>query len=114
MGMSNISDALPQEFAELEALVPNWTFPTERERRHACAGTPMSEIRAFYALVGPRMEAIAAYLDTFPMGILPKPQNNLLMLAQIYMEVAVCVEFLGAPDMGPEQISPDRWFILDV
>lgn len=108
------SSELPSGFADMEAFVDGWARPTERERRHICASKTMSEIQSYYDRVGPRISAIAAHLDAFPMTALPEREAKLCMLAQMYMETAVVVEFLHAPDMGPEQISQDRWHILDV
>jgi hypothetical protein len=113
-GMSTTLSFLPVEFADLESLVVKWALPTERERRHGCAASSMREISDYYERVGPRIDAIAEYLDSFPMGTLPPPQARLLMLAQSYMEAAVCIEFIGKPDMGADQISSERWHIRDV
>lgn len=115
MGATTLpSSELPASFGELEHLVEGWARPTERERRHLCASKAMPEIEDYYALVGPQLTKIADYLNQFPMAPLPPAENNLFMLAQMYMEVAVCVEFLKGPEMGPIQIPQDRWHIMTV
>jgi hypothetical protein len=111
---SGASNLLPEGFSNLEHLVSGWARPTERERRHLCAAKSMADIEAYYTLLGPNILTIAEHLDAFPMQKLPEPEARLMMLAQMHLETAVAVEFLHAPDMGPEQITPDRWHILDV
>ena len=106
--------ALPAGFTDLEDLVPGWARRTERERRHLCAAKDMGDISDYYRRVGPRIIAMATHLDQFPMDTLALAEANLLMLAKMHMEVAVAVEFLHAPDMGPMQITQERWHIHTV
>lgn len=101
---------IPAGFASLEPLVSEWSLETQHERREKRATSAFSELRAFYDLVGPRVRDIAAHLDGFPMGALPAPQQTLLQLALMYMEVALAVEFYGQPEVEgwfPRQ----RWVI---
>jgi hypothetical protein len=102
--------AMPAEFRELENLVQRWSLATEHERRERRARAEFPELRAYYDVVGPRMRDIAAHLDTYPMGILPAPQNSLLQLALMYMEVAIAVEFYGRPELR-DGFPRQRWVI---
>jgi hypothetical protein len=91
--------ALPGAFESLEPLVRDWSRGTEHERREKRASATFEALRAYYDRVGPRMREIAAHLDTFPMGTLPAPQQALLQLALMFMEVALAVEFYGQPEV---------------
>ena len=102
--------ALPAEFRELENLVQEWSVATEHERRERRATAEFQELRAYYDVVGPRMRNIAAHLDAYPMGKLPAPQQSLLQLALMYMEVAIAVEFYGQPELR-NGFPRQRWVI---
>ena len=102
---------LPRGFEHLQDLVPEWTKPTEHERRERRATSSMSALRSYHARLSPTIEGIARHLDAFPMGpSLPLPELWLLQLAQMYMEVAWAVEVLDAPE-EPDQVPRERWQI---
>jgi len=74
----------------------------------------MPVLHEYYNLVGPLVPAIAAHLDTFTVNApLPDPERRLFQLAQMYMEVAWAVEFVGEPE-EPGQVPRQRWHIHDV
>ena len=101
---------LPDTFAGLEPLLDAWSLATENERREKRATSTFGELRAYYELVGPRVRDIAAHLDAHPMGTLPAPQQALLQLALMFMEVALAVEFYGQPEVR-DGFPRQRWVI---
>lgn len=102
---------LPQGFESLAHLAPHWAHATEHARREKRATSSMADLRAYYDLVGPLVPAIANHLDSFPVSApLPAPEGRLFRLAQMYMEVAWAVEFVGEPE-EPGQVPRDRWQI---
>ena len=103
-------NSLPNGFHILECRIGDWALKTEQERREKRATSSFEELRAYYDVVGPQMRAIAAHLDTFPMGVLPGPELALLNLAQMFMEVAIAVEFYGQPEL-PRGFPRQRWVI---
>lgn len=104
---------LPAGFTSLELLVEKWAIGTESQRRARRAASSMQELHAYYGLVGPQMRAIAAHLDSFAIGPLPEPEQRLLHLAQMFMEVAIAVEFFGQPEL-PEGFPRERYVSADV
>lgn len=105
---------LPGGFERLQELVADWIHETEHGRREKRATSPMSELQAFYDLVGPMTVQIAQHLDEFPIDRpLPDPQRALFRLGQMYTEVAWAVEFVGEPE-EPGQVPRDRWRIADI
>jgi len=106
--------SLPQGFESLAHLTADWVHATENARREKRATSSMEDLRAYYELVGPLVPAIAAHLDSFPVDApLPPPELRLLRLAQMYMEVAWAVEFVGEPE-EPGQVPRHRWRVHDV
>jgi hypothetical protein len=106
--------SLPQGFENLAHLVARWAHDSEHARREQRATSSMAELREYYDLVGPLVPAIAEHLDTFPVSApLPAPQCRLFELAQMYMEVAWAVEFVGEPE-EPGQVPRERWRVHDV
>jgi hypothetical protein len=101
---------LPEAFQELAPLVQAWSHTSEYARREKRATASIEELRAYYDLVGPKMREIAAHLNPYPMGALPAPQQALLQLALIFMEVALAVEFYGQPEV-PGGFPRSRWVI---
>lgn len=106
--------SLPQGFEELTPLAGEWTYATENARREKRATSSMLVLREYYNLVGPLVPAIADHLDAFTVNEpLPGPEHRLFQLAQMYMEVAWAVEFVGEPE-EPGQVPRQRWHIHDV
>jgi hypothetical protein len=109
-GTQSRPNALPDGFADLEPLVGDWSFGSEHDRREKRATSSFDELHAYYGLAGPRVREIAAHLDGFPMGTLPAPQQHLLQLAFMFMEVAMAVEFYGQPEVR-DGFPRQRWVI---
>jgi hypothetical protein len=105
--------SLPDGFESLEPLVAAWSLASEHERREQRASSSFAELQTYYALVGPRIRDIAAHLDAYPMGVLPAPQQALLQLALMFMEVALAVEFYGQPEVR-DSFPRQRWVIAPV
>jgi hypothetical protein len=106
--------SLPQGFESLAHLAAQWAHATEYARREKRATSSMSDLRAYYDLVGPLVPAIANHLDAFSVTApLPAPERRLFQLAQMYMEVAWAVELVGEPE-EPGQVPRQRWHVHDV
>ena len=90
---------LPAAFSALEKHL-SYALPTPKERLRARVASTMSELQAFYDDVAPRMDAILTYLQDFP----PNEKDldpqilNLVRLGKAYIEVAMSIEMLHAPD----------------
>ena len=82
--------SLPAPFAALEPLVAEWALGSEEERCNKRLTSPIPKLRAFYDQGFPRIEAIIAYLNTFPNDpdTLPGPERRLFDLALMVMEAA--------------------------
>ena len=87
---------LPAGFADLEPYL-DWALATERERTAKRLSSSMDDIRTFYEAMSPRLEAVAAHLDGFPLDALPPEAERLFHLSLSLMEVANAVEMFHAP-----------------
>jgi len=106
--------SLPPSFESLAHLAGEWAYATESARREKRATSSMPVLNEYYNLVGPLVPAIADHLDTFAVSTpLPEPERRLFQLAQMYMEVAWAVEFVGEPE-EPGQVPRQRWHIHDI
>ena len=85
---------LPADFADLERFGA-WILPTERERHARRYAVSMEEIRDLYDTVKPRMEAVVAHLNKFPLDEMPAQARNLYLLGLSLMEVSNAVEMFG-------------------
>ncbi|MDB5410704.1 MAG: hypothetical protein JWL84_5616 [Rhodospirillales bacterium] len=85
---------LPDEFADLAPLAAEWSLGSEEERCNKRLTTDMATLKAFYAIGFPRVEAIIAYLDTFPNdpAKLPAEARRLYHLALMIMEAAAPID----------------------
>lgn len=100
------------DFSALDSVADSWMPSTEVERRERRTTASMKDLQEFYALVGPRVPAIAEYLENFPVAApLPVREQRLFRLAQMYMEVAWAVEVIKQPE-EPNQVPRDRWQII--
>ncbi|HVY81342.1 MAG TPA: hypothetical protein VG994_10210 [Steroidobacteraceae bacterium] len=114
MQQQSADGSLPQAFASLAHLTAHWAHASEHARREKRATSTMEELRAYSDLVGPLVPAIAAYLDEFPVSApLPPQESRLFQLAQMYMEVAWAVEFVGEPEERG-QVPRHRWHIHEI
>ena len=104
---------MPRELTELLARWPDWVLPTEKQRKQKRTNSSFAQITEFYKAVQPHMPAIASYLDNFPTATIQEEHMNLLLLAFIFMEAAVAVEFYKAPEL-PVGFSGDRFHITEL
>jgi hypothetical protein len=95
MSMST-TPMLPAQFADLEAFA-GWALPTERERYAKRIDSTMAELQAFYDAAFPRMEAVLAYLDQFPLDTFADDAQRLLFLYCALVTVSFPVEVWRQP-----------------
>lgn len=108
--MGNELKNLPPEFQDLERFVADWALDTEADRKEKRASSEMDAITEYYNIFLTRVEDIASYLDQFPMGVLEAPQQKLLNMALMFMEVSIAVEFYRQPEL-PGGFPRDRFTI---
>jgi hypothetical protein len=88
---------LPAEFADLEPFAADWSLETERERyAHRLAST-MDELQALYDAAFPRLDAVCAYLDGFPLDALPEDASRLLWLMYSLVNASFPIEVWRQP-----------------
>lgn len=97
--MSEGLNGLPDEFQQLERFVADWALDSEAARKEKRASSPMEDLKDYYDMLLACVEDIAVYLDQFPMEPLEVPQENLLNLALMFMEVSIAVEFYKQPEL---------------
>jgi hypothetical protein len=101
---------LPEAFAELEPLAESgWCLATEAERvakRHA---STEQELRHFYDLMVPRLEAVIAYLDAFQLDKFPEAEKQLMSLLLSMAEVTFAVEKFDADESTYEGLPANRF-----
>lgn len=93
---------LPSEFAELEPFRA-WVLETEGERYAKRLASSMEEMQAFYDAAFPLVDKAAEHLEKFPMGDLPEPERELLLLMFSLVMVSFPVEVwkqARVPDSG--------------
>ena len=91
--MSAAQRLLPAGFEDLEPLAGKWLLGSERERRDARCSRDMESLERFYGLMLPRMDAIIAHLDQWPLDALPLGEaveatfwNRKLQIAQARLQ----------------------------
>ena len=95
-----MSDAqLPDQFCDLEPLARVWILPTEAERHAKRLASTITELRALYDALMPRIEEVLAYLSAFQLDNLPPEGRNLLSLACSLAEIGPAVELYGQPEV---------------
>jgi hypothetical protein len=89
-----MGDVLPKDFLDLAPLVAEWSLATEKERAVKRVETDIGRLKGFHDAVRPRIEAIIAYLNTFPNDpdALPADAKRLYHLAQTFMEAAAPID----------------------
>ncbi len=89
---------LPQQFSQLEHLVPEWAIEDGHERYVKRVNSSMEEIQAFYDEVFPHAEAAVAYVDDFDYSEqLPEDAANLRNLLYSLITVSLAVELWKQP-----------------
>ncbi|MGH3676482.1 MAG: hypothetical protein ACRDU5_12235 [Mycobacterium sp.] len=89
---------LPQQFSQLEHLVPEWAIEDGHERYVKRVNSSMDQIRAFYDEMFPHADAAVAYLDQFDyQNPLPEDAANLRNLLYSLITVSLAVELWNQP-----------------
>lgn len=88
---------LPEQFRDLESFVADWSIERESDRVEKRLASSMTEISKFYESIMPRMDAILAYLNQFPLEAMPAHARRLLWLTLSLAEVTPAVHFYGQP-----------------
>jgi hypothetical protein len=86
--------AFPSDFGDLERF-SGWVLETEKERHAKRYDASMEEIRDFYDTLKPRMDAVVAYLNQFPLAEMPGEVHRLFLLGLSLMEVSPAIEMFG-------------------
>lgn len=89
---------LPEEFTDLEKYAGTWSLATQAERHGQRVNSAMEALEDFYRTMLPRMDAIAEYLNRFPLEELSASAQNLLNLSLSFIEVSLAVELFHEPD----------------
>ena len=89
---------LPEAFTDLEKYAATWCLATQAERHGQRVNSTMQELEDFYQTILPRMDAIAEYLNRFPLEELGSSAQNLLNLSLSFIEVSLAVELFHEPD----------------
>lgn len=93
-----MNTALPEEFSQLEHLVPEWAIEDGHQRYVKRVNSSMEEIRAFYDEVFPHAEEAVAYIDKFDYSEpLPDGVANLRNLLYSLITVSLAVELWKQP-----------------
>lgn len=88
---------LPRGFEDLAPFL-DWNLPTAHARQAKRRQSSREELRSFYDAVLPKMPAILAEIDHYPLGELPENHQPLFNLALSLAEVAPNVElYKGNP-----------------
>jgi uncharacterized protein YecE (DUF72 family) len=93
-----MSHLLPEQFTDLE-LFMGWALAKETERNRKRLASTMAEMRAFYQAILPRIDAIIAYLNQFPLDNMPEEARRLLYLTLSLAEITPAVEIYGQPEV---------------
>lgn len=99
---------LPAEFADLERFAERWSLRTEAERwaeRHASS---IEDMRELYDAMFPRVDAMLAYCDDFPLDGMPEDARNLFALVLSFVMVSFPVEVWNSPritDVGDATLA---------
>lgn len=107
---SSSTPALPADFADL-APHAGWCLPTETERNRRRNASSMAELLAFRDAILPRVDAIVAHLNGFPLAAMPPCEANLMHMLLSLAEIAPAVECYHQPAV-PDGFDPAR-FVAD-
>lgn len=99
---------LPQAFADLAPFI-DWALPSADERQTRRRTATKAELKAFYDALLPRIEAILATVDAYPLGALPEPLHPLYHLALSLAETAPHIELYGGAPGVPYAFEETRF-----
>jgi hypothetical protein len=94
----SIEMSLPAGFEMLEPFVPDWSLPSEFQRRTKRVDASMDEHRRFYAAIMAEWPRVAEHLKNSPPYELDAKTERLLNLAMMAMEAGVVVKVFDAND----------------
>lgn len=88
---------LVEEFADLEPF-SEWALTTANERYDHRRQQSPEALRAFYDAMMPRIDAILARVDEYPIGGLPEELHSIYYMALSLAEIAPNIElYAGSP-----------------
>ena len=99
---------LPEQFADLEGLVGEWSLATERKRNKKRLSSSMAEIQSVYEALLPRMNEIMGYLNQYPLDGMPDDARHLFYLTLSLAEITPAVELYKSPSVI-DGFPPDRF-----
>ncbi len=102
---------LPPAFADLAPFL-DWALPTADERQSKRRYAGREELMAFYDALLPRLEAILAEVDKYPLGGLPESHHAIYNMALALAEVAPHVELYGGSPGVPYAFAEDRFIAV--
>ena len=93
-----MTSLLPEQFSELEHLVPEWAIEDGHQRYLKRVGSSMAELRSFYDQMFPRGKEAIEYVNQFDyQSPLPPDAANLRNLIYSLITVALAVEVWKQP-----------------
>jgi hypothetical protein len=111
-GDTAVDESLPQEFSGLERFMGQWALPTQSEREYRRRNTTPQERKEFYQAVTPRLEAIIAWLDRFPLNAMPAHARRLLHLILSLAEIAPTIELYKDSATVPYSFDERRFIAV--
>lgn len=90
--------SLPTGFEDLAPFLA-WSLEEEADRVARRQASNIDEMRAFYDAMLPRMEAILAHLNQYPLAELPRDAKTLFLMALAFCEIAPAVEWYEQPQV---------------
>jgi hypothetical protein len=97
--MTDVTTAvLPKGFEALQPFTETWgKLFTQDERYLFRQQSSMEELKAYYDIAAPRLDAVFDHLEKFPMGGLPEPEALLYRTVLGLTEVAMAIEVFNQP-----------------
>lgn len=87
------TQALPEAFSDLQPFVADWARRGQTARYNQMLDAGIEKLRVFYNAMMPRMDAIIAHLNTFPLDAMPPAEQTLFDMALTFAETAHPVDF---------------------
>ena len=106
--MNTYDTSLPEGFEELEAFAAEWALPENMQRYTKRVNSPMAFLQAFYNAVQPRAEEALEYLNQFPLKDLKGPEERLMHLLLMLIDVSLSIEVYGVSSL-PLSPAPERY-----
>lgn len=102
------SITLPAGFSDLEPFI-DWALPSADERQTKRRTATRAQLKTFYDAMLPRLEAILAAADAYPLGKLPAELHPLYHMALSMAEVAPHIELYGGAPGVPYAFEETRF-----